>query len=73
MKIKKLVLSLLGAVVAATGVFAGPAMAAEEQFFPMLVYRTGPYAPSGIPIANLSPWDPMPRGEVAQLLDNIGN
>ncbi len=52
MKIKKLVLSILGAVVAATGVFAGPAMAAEEQFFPMLVYRTGPYAPSGIPVAN---------------------
>jgi len=52
MKIKKLVLSVLGVVVAATGVFAGPAMAAEEQFFPMLVYRTGPYAPSGIPVAN---------------------
>ena len=52
MKIKKLVLSVLGAVVAATGVFAGPAMAAEEQFFPVLVYRTGPYAPSGIPVAN---------------------
>ena len=52
MKIKKLVLSVLGAVVAVTGIFAGPAMAAEEQFFPMLVYRTGPYAPSGIPVAN---------------------
>ena len=52
MNIKKLVLSVLGAVVAATGIFAGPAMAAEEQFFPMLVYRTGPYAPSGIPVAN---------------------
>ncbi len=52
MKIRKLVLSVLGAVVAATGIFAGPAMAAEEQFFPMLVYRTGPYAPSGIPVAN---------------------
>ncbi|MDH5750819.1 MAG: ABC transporter substrate-binding protein [Deltaproteobacteria bacterium] len=24
----------------------------QEQFFPMLVYRTGPYAPSGIPVAN---------------------
>jgi branched-chain amino acid transport system substrate-binding protein len=52
MKIKKLILSVLGVVVAATGIFAGPAMAAEEQFFPMLVYRTGPYAPSGIPVAN---------------------
>ncbi len=52
MKIKKLVLSVLGVVVAVAGVFAGPAMAAEEQFFPMLIYRTGPYAPSGIPVAN---------------------
>jgi len=24
----------------------------REQFIPMLVYRTGPYAPSGIPVAN---------------------
>ena len=24
----------------------------EGQFFPLLVYRTGPYAPSGIPVAN---------------------
>ncbi len=52
MKINKLVLSLLGAVVALTGVFAGPAAAQKEQFIPMLVYRTGPYAPSGIPVAN---------------------
>ena len=52
MKIRNLSLSVLGAVIAASGVFAGPAMADEEQFFPMLVYRTGPYAPSGIPVAN---------------------
>jgi len=42
--------------VAAAAVLAGPlwaeTAAAEEQFFPMLVYRTGPYAPSGIPVAN---------------------
>lgn len=25
---------------------------AQEQFFPLLVYRTGPYAPNGIPSAN---------------------
>ena len=36
---------------------AGPlALAAHAQskdaFIPLLVYRTGPYAPSGIPIAN---------------------
>lgn len=27
---------------------------------------------SGIPIDSLSPWDPIPRGEVAQVIDNIG-
>lgn len=27
---------------------------------------------SGIPLASLNPWDPMPRGEVAQVLNNIG-
>jgi branched-chain amino acid transport system substrate-binding protein len=25
---------------------------AKEQFFPILVYRTGPYAPNGVPFAN---------------------
>ena len=35
------------------GPLAGPALAqAKEMFVPLLVYRTGPYAPSGIPIAN---------------------
>ena len=29
-----------------------PALAQSEQFFPSLVYRTGPYAPNGIPFAN---------------------
>jgi branched-chain amino acid transport system substrate-binding protein len=28
------------------------ASAAKEQFFPLLVYRTGPYAPNGVPFAN---------------------
>ena len=28
------------------------ATAAKEQFFPLLVYRTGPYAPNGVPFAN---------------------
>jgi hypothetical protein len=27
----------------------------------------------GIPLANLDPWDPMPRGEVAQVLYNLFN
>jgi branched-chain amino acid transport system substrate-binding protein len=29
-----------------------PALAENEQFIPLLVYRTGPYAPNGIPNAN---------------------
>jgi branched-chain amino acid transport system substrate-binding protein len=32
----------------ATGALAQP----NEQFFPALVYRTGPYAPNGVPFAN---------------------
>jgi branched-chain amino acid transport system substrate-binding protein len=46
---------LLAAVTGAVGLAAAaqsPALAQNEQFFPMLVYRTGPYAPSGIPLAN---------------------
>ncbi len=49
---KKLALTGLSAVVGLTGLFATEAMAQNEQFLPMLVYRTGPYAPSGIPWAN---------------------
>ncbi len=44
---------LLGAALLATGGLAGlPARAAEhdgQQLYPLLSYRTGPYAPSGIP------------------------
>ncbi len=35
-----------------TGFTASKALAEEEVFFPLLVYRTGPYAPNGIPTAN---------------------
>src|SRR6516225_5453615 len=31
---------------------AAPALAQNEQFIPALVYRTGAYAPNGVPIAN---------------------
>jgi branched-chain amino acid transport system substrate-binding protein len=31
---------------------AVPAAIADEQFIPLLVYRSGPYAPNGIPFAN---------------------
>ncbi len=52
MNISKLVVAAMGAVVAVTGVMTPKAAVADEQFIPMLVYRTGPYAPSGIPVAN---------------------
>src|SRR5207302_6875699 len=43
---------LLAAVIAAFGIGAERAMAQNEQFIPRLVYRTGPYAPNGIPFAD---------------------
>ena len=48
-------LALTAAVLAAglSATLATPALAqAKEQFFPLLVYRTGPYAPNGTPWAN---------------------
>jgi branched-chain amino acid transport system substrate-binding protein len=48
--IRKL-LALAAAAVGLT-VIAAPAVAQGEQFLPALVYRTGPYAPNGIPFAN---------------------
>jgi len=38
----------LGALIATTA----PGLAQNEQFFPSLVYRSGAYAPNGIPFAN---------------------
>jgi branched-chain amino acid transport system substrate-binding protein len=45
---------LLAAALAAGGLaaMAAPALAEGEQFLPALVYRTGPYAPNGIPFAD---------------------
>ncbi len=51
MKFRNLFLGMLGAAVGITGIAVSKA-AFADQFFPMLVYRTGPYAPSGIPVAN---------------------
>ncbi|MFO1217769.1 MAG: ABC transporter substrate-binding protein [Burkholderiaceae bacterium] len=53
MKLKSIALAagLAAAVVAST--LTAPAFAqAKEQFFPVLVYRTGAYAPNGVPFAN---------------------
>jgi len=46
--------ALLGGAAMALGLAASPALAqgANEQFIPHLVYRTGPYAPNGIPFAD---------------------
>ncbi len=52
MKIRKLALAGLGAVAGLSMLLPAQVMAQNEQFLPMLVYRTGPYAPSGIPLAN---------------------
>ena len=54
MKLRQLVLA---ASVAAAGLSSAlvPSVAtaqAKEQFFPVLVYRTGAYAPNGVPFAN---------------------
>src|SRR3954465_10260316 len=46
---KKLSLGLIAAALMAS--LSIPAMA-DEQFIPELVYRTGPYAPNGIPFAD---------------------
>lgn len=53
MKLKQIAASALAAAIGVSGVLSSNiAIAADEQFIPMLVYRTGPYAPSGIPVAN---------------------
>jgi len=51
MKPRILALATLGAATALS-LPAAPSVNAAEQFIPMLVYRTGPYAPSGTPVAN---------------------
>jgi branched-chain amino acid transport system substrate-binding protein len=45
---------ILGLAAAAVGLcaMAAPALAQNEQFLPSLVYRTGPYAPNGVPFAD---------------------
>ena len=43
----------LAAFAASLGTFgSAPAQAQNEQFIPMLVYRTGPFSPNGVPAAN---------------------
>ena len=45
-------LAVVVAAIAGFGLGAAPTFAQNEQFIPRLVYRTGPYAPNGIPFAD---------------------
>jgi branched-chain amino acid transport system substrate-binding protein len=48
MKVRSITLAAALALAGVTSAFAQ----AKEQFFPVLVYRTGAYAPNGVPYAN---------------------
>jgi len=52
MSFGKLCLRVAAGAALLTAPVAGTAFAEDEVYIPLLVYRTGPYAPSGIPIAN---------------------
>jgi branched-chain amino acid transport system substrate-binding protein len=52
MKLRYVLAGLCAVGLAWAGLSPAPASAQNEQFIPLLVYRTGPYAPSGIPSAN---------------------
>jgi len=53
MRVRKFI-AAVAAVVAGATLVSSQALAADakEQFFPLLSYRTGPYAPNGVPWAN---------------------
>ena len=51
MKLKS-IFALAAAALALPVVDAAPAFAQNQQYIPILVYRTGAYAPNGIPLAN---------------------
>ena len=52
MYLKTLSVIAASAASLAVGLWADGALAQNEQFMPRLVYRTGPYAPNGIPFAD---------------------
>ena len=53
MKLRHLILAVAAMAAGASSLVATSAFAqAKEQFFPLLSYRTGPYAPNGTPWAN---------------------
>jgi branched-chain amino acid transport system substrate-binding protein len=52
MKLDKLVIAATLAVAGLAAVATTAVAQTKEQFFPVLSYRTGPYAPNGVPWAN---------------------
>ncbi|MDM0047048.1 ABC transporter substrate-binding protein [Variovorax dokdonensis] len=52
MKMKSLAIAFAAAAALAGTLTPAVAQDTKEQFFPLLVYRTGPYAPNGTPWAN---------------------
>ena len=56
MTLRRVMIALLAFAVIAVPLAGTVAAQAKEMFIPSLVYRTGPYAPSGIPFAN-GLWD----------------
>ena len=52
MKLSKLMIAATVVAAGAASLSTGALAQAKEQFFPLLSYRTGPYAPNGTPWAN---------------------
>jgi len=52
MKLSKLVIAAAVVAAGASTITTSAFAQAKEQFFPLLSYRTGPYAPNGVPWAN---------------------
>jgi len=52
MRLSKTSLAVAVVVAAVFGLSTSTVFAQNEQFIPRLVYRTGPYAPNGIPFAD---------------------
>ena len=52
MKVRQLILAVAVVAAGASAVSTSAFAQAKEQFFPLLSYRTGPYAPNGTPWAN---------------------
>src|ERR1700741_2654759 len=52
MRVFRILLAVAAVATAGFGFGPGAAFAQNEQFIPRLVYRTGPYAPNGIPFAD---------------------